>query len=170
MKKLYYKSIDFYINNALILDAILICIIWLLNSKISILSFKINDKNDNIEILSDIISASLSLAGFILAALTIIAAMRANIINKPPEAARNPLELFFSSKNYKSIVNVFQGAIIELTFTFIVSYITWISKENISNITLFKVLISLTILTSISILRSLVVLFKIVNLKDTPDS
>lgn len=161
------RFLDFYVNNALLIDFILLILIWLLNSKVSIVDFKPNSKDDDIDVLSDIISASLSLAGFILAALTIIAAMRANIINKPAEAAKNPLELFFSNGSYKKIMKVFQGSIIELTFIFVAAFIVTFSKENITEEFLFKAIVSFLLLMSLSTVRSLLVLFTIIGIKDS---
>jgi len=161
------KILDLYFNNALVFDALILIVIWISNSFLNIIPFKIADKGQNISILSDTIAASISLAGFILASLTIIAAIKANIANKPPQEAGNPLELFFSPGNYLSIMRVFQGAIKELTFCFIIAYGVWISIENISNYTLFKILVSIIFLISISIVRSLMVLYKIVSIKDS---
>ncbi|RUT68546.1 hypothetical protein D0817_20695 [Flavobacterium cupreum] len=160
------KFLDYYVNGALFLDALLVCIVWICNSNFSLISFIINSKEDNISIISDIISASISLAGFILAALTIIAAMRSNITNKAPEAAKNPLELFFSNGNYKSIVKVFVGSIKELVFVFIVAYIVWICKENLKNDFLFRTIVSMSLLMFLSVIRSLAVLFRIIHIND----
>ena len=160
------KILDLYINNALVCDALLVFVIWILNSNYSIVTYTIAKKEENISILSDTIAASISLAGFILAALTIIAAIKSNLANKTPQDARNPLELFFSPTNYRTIMKVFQGSIKELTCCCIVAYTTWIPIENISNILLFKILVSIIFIISISLTRSLMVLYKIVNMKD----
>ena len=160
------KTIDYYLNNSLTIDLVCVILIWIINSYFSAFKFNIGTKENNISILSDIISASISLAGFILASLTIIVAVKSNLTNKNPESAKNPLELFFSAGNYKKIIEIFQASIIELTFTFITAYIFWISYENIKLYTLFMVNISLIFVVSISVLRSLLVLFKIINIKE----
>lgn len=160
------KAIDFYLNNSLTIDFVCVLLIWVVNSNFSILKFNIGTKENNVSILSDIISASISLAGFILASLTIIVAIKSNLTNKSADNAKNPLELFFSPKNYRKVIEVFQSSIIELTFTFITAYIFWIAFENINLFTLFKVNISLIFIVSISVLRSLLVLFKIINIKE----
>ncbi len=160
------KLIDSYLNNALITDIVFIGLIWFANSHLKIIHFTFASREVHLSILSDLISASISLAGFILASLTIIAAIKSNISNKAPETAKNPLELFFSPKNYKRIVEVFQGSIIELTFTFILAYFFWITNENFSDQTIFKIVVSLSFIISISTLRSLVVLFKIIKIEE----
>lgn len=160
------KAIDFYINNALIIDFVSVIFIWVINSNLSLLKYNTGSKEFNIDILSDIIAASISLSGFILASLTIIVAIKSNLANKSAKNAKNPLELFFSPKNYSKIINIFQGSIIELTFCFITAYIVWLSSENFVVYTVFKVNLILIFLLSISIVRSLLVLFKIINIKD----
>lgn len=158
------KFTDFYLNNALFFDSLIIIIIWLANSYLSFIGFRIAEKKENLGIISDTISASISLAGFILASLTVIASMRSNITNKPPDAARNPLEMFFSDKNYNRIVQVFKDAIIELIIIFILSYFIWIGQENFENYTLLKWIISTIIIIFLSISRTLLVLFTIIKI------
>ena len=160
------KIIDFYLNNALKIDSFIFVLIWLANSYLEIINFKSASRETHLSILSDLIAASISLAGFILASLTIIAAIKSNISNKSPETAKNPLELFFSPKNYKRIVEVFQGSIIELTFTFILAYVFWISNENFLDESMFKIVICLSFIISISTLRSLIVLFRITKIEE----
>lgn len=92
------KLADFYLNNALFFDSVLLLALWLANSYLSFFNFKIADKNDNIDIVADTVAASISLAGFILASLTVIASIRSNITNRLPNATRNPLEMFFLTK------------------------------------------------------------------------
>ncbi len=158
---------DFYLNNALFLDGVLLLALWLGNSYLSFFTYRLADKNDNLEIVGDTVSASISLAGFILASLTVIASIRSNITNRPPDAARNPLEMFFSDQNYSRIVQVFKDAIIELVLVFIISYSVWVSQKNIHNFDIFKWILSSIILISLSISRTLLVLFTIIRIDKT---
>jgi hypothetical protein len=158
------KIIDFYLNNALFFDSLTIFILWFANSYLTIIDFTIAVKEENLEIISDTVSASISLAGFILASLTVIASIRSNITNRPPDATRNPLEMFFSDKNYIRIVQVFKDAIIELILVFILSYFIWISQENFENYTLLKWIVSAVIIIFLSISRTLLVLFTIIKI------
>lgn len=158
------KIIDFYLNNALFFDSLTIIILWFANSYLTIIDFTIAVKEENLEIISDTVSASISLAGFILASLTVIASIRSNITNRPPDATRNPLEMFFSDKNYIRIVQVFKDAIIELILVFILSYFIWISQENFENYTLLKWIVSAVIIIFLSISRTLLVLFTIIKI------
>lgn len=158
------KLADFYLNNALFFDSVLLIALWLANSYLSFFNFKIADKNDNIDIVADTVAASISLAGFILASLTVIASIRSNITNRPPNATKNPLEMFFSDQNYNRIVQVFKDAIIELVLTFIISYTVWISQKNIDNYDIFKWIISAIIIIFLSISRTLLVLFTIIKI------
>lgn len=112
------KAIDFYLNNALIIDFTSVVVVWVINSYFPFIEFNSGTRENNIAVLSDIIAASISLAGFILASLTIIVAIKSNLANKSLDSAKNPLELFFSPDNYRKIVEIFQGSIVELTFCF----------------------------------------------------
>lgn len=154
--------VDTYLNFAFIIDIVLIVILWFTNSKFSLIDFSLNNKESNIEIISNIIGASVSLAGFILASLTIIVAIRSNIVNKTPEQSESPLQLFFSIGTFKTIVKVFKIAIIELIICFIASYIIWSISANISNFTVFKTIVILIYLMAMSTIRSLFVLFLLI--------
>lgn len=158
------KTLDFYINNALFFDSLIIIILWATNSYMSVFDFEIADKSNNLNIVSDTISASISLAGFILASLTVIASIRSNITNRQPDATRNPLELFFSDANYSRIIQVFKDAIIELVLVFIISYSIWISQENFVNYTILKWIISAVIIIFLSVSRTLLILFTIIKI------
>ena len=82
--------------------------------------------------LSDIIATSISLAGFVLASLTIIVTFKENITQKQNEAAINQadkpetnknadisgIELLFTSVHYERIVGVFSWAAFILLFLF----------------------------------------------------
>lgn len=159
----YRALVDSYLQYALVIDIAVIGILWLLNCKVHLISFEFKSKTEHLSIIENIIGASISLAGFILASLTIIVAIRSNILNKQPENSESPLELFFATGTYKAIVKVFKIAIIELVFCFIVSYILTLSSANLENDFLFKSLICLIYLLSVSTLRSLFVLFLLID-------
>lgn len=160
--------IDNYLNYAFIIDLIMITILWTLNSNLSWVEMKYLNKEKYIDIISNVIGASVSLAGFILASLTIIVAIRSNIANKNPEHAKTPLELFFSIGTFKTIVKVFKISIVELTICFIISYIAWIISGNISIEIIHKTIISLIYLMSLSTIRSLFVLFLLIDIENKP--
>lgn len=96
------KSIDFYLDHPLIVDFIIIILLVLGQQFCPLrILFKF-DVIAQTAILSNLIGTSVSLAGFILAALTIIVSFKSNIACKKPENAKNPLELIFSDR--KSVV------------------------------------------------------------------
>lgn len=161
MKKIR-SIVDSYLNYAFIIDLIMMTLIWTLNN-FSLIEIKYLNRNNYIDIISNIISAAVSLAGFILASLTIIVAIRSNIANKNPEHAKNPLELFFSVGTFKTIVKVFKISIIELIICFIVSYSIWLISENLSLECINKTIVLLIYLMSLSTIRSLFVLFLLID-------
>jgi len=160
------QSVDNYLNYAFVIDVVIVIILWFLNSKFSFFNFHYNAQEINIDIVSNIIGASISLAGFILASLTIIVAIRSNIKSKTPEQAYTPLELFFSVGTFKTIVQVFRIAIIELVICFVFAYFIWTISNNISNDVIFKSIVSMIFLMSVSTMRSLFVLFLMIDVNE----
>jgi hypothetical protein len=109
------KILDKYIKHPLLYDLIIVCLFILgkhiLSSKnIITITIPIDTLKS---IVSDIISTTISLAGFILASLTIIVTFKDNINHKEIynkiEAKKEltGMELLFTSKHYKRIVGVF---------------------------------------------------------------
>ena len=160
------QSVDNYLNYAFIIDVVIIGVLWIFNSNFSFFEFEHNKNDVNVDIIGNIIGASISLAGFILASLTIIVAIRSNIKSKIPEQAQTPLELFFSVGTFKTIVKVFKIAIIELVICFVISYILWTISSNISNELMFKSIVSMIFLMSVSTIRSLFVLFLLIDVSE----
>jgi hypothetical protein len=163
MKRLR-ASIDVYLNWAIFVDFIALAIIIYMVNSFGLLDISLSSREKNIDILSNIISTSISLSGFILASLTIIVAIRSNIKSKQPESAETPIELFFSAGNFHSIVHVFKIAIIELVFCFIASYLIWSFSDYFLTEGIFLINLSLIFLIAVSTIRSLFVLFLIIGL------
>jgi hypothetical protein len=159
------KILDFYLNNSYLIDIFIVVCLWFINSYFTIFKLKPSDRVDLTGLISSIISTAISLAGFILAALTIIAALKANIANKSPENAKNPLELFFSKANYSQLTTVFKESIIELVIATFGLYIIWLISIDFSCSFLFKVLICGISIVFLSVFRTLLVLFTIMSLE-----
>ncbi len=160
----YRKIVDYYLKYTLIIDFFIISIIWVINSNFHFFDFKYLTKEKHIDLITNILSVSISLAGFILACLTIISAIYSRTNNKTPKQAENPKELFFSSGIYNQIVDVFKNSIIELTLCFVIAFIIIFSAENLNNMILFKSLIILMYLLSASTIRSLFILFLLIKI------
>lgn len=159
------KILDFYLNNSYLIDILIVASVWIVNTYFVVFTLKPSPKLDLIAQLSSLISAAISFAGFILAALTIIAALKANISSKSLEETKNPLELFFSSVNYTQITTVFKESIIELVMTTIWLYIIWLLSSEVTIDFLFKTLVCGCILIFLSVFRTLLVLFTIMGLE-----
>ena len=117
------KIIDKYLACPILCDFILASIVWLMTKNFSFFEFKLIDKTNQINILPYIISADVSLAGFILAALTIIVTFKSNLKAKGIEDSNDALEMIFSSKHYESIVTVFKKSLIEFIICFVFIFI-----------------------------------------------
>jgi hypothetical protein len=161
VKKLRNKILDFYLKFPLFSDGVLVFILYFLHNKVSFFHFTLTDKNNQLNILSNLIGTSVSLSGFILAALTIIVTFKSNIKAKMIEESANPLEMIFSSIHYPNIVRAFRIAISEFSACFILLYIFWASSDNISIHNINLIVCSGILIISMTILRSLLVLFKI---------
>ncbi len=111
---------------------------------------------------SDLISTSISLAGFVLAALTIIVTFKDNVKKGEQDSGKT---VFFNSSRYFDLVKVFYGAALELLFIFILLTITKISDLfSFMGIEAYIILASLIIICS-AVFRSLILLFQIIKLQ-----
>lgn len=159
------KILDFYLNNSYAIDIFIVVGLWLINTYCVVFNLRPSPKLDLTGLMSSVISTAISLAGFILAALTIIAAIKANIANKSPETAKNPLELFFSKSNYSQLTTVFKESIIELVIATFGLYLIWLLSPDFSCSFLFKALICGVTVVFLSVFRTLLVLFTIMSLE-----
>jgi len=162
--KAFDKTIDTYFSYPILFDIVLAAIVWICSANFSIIDFKLVDKTNQINILPYIISADVSLAGFILAALTIIVTFKSNLKAKGIEDADNALEMIFSSKHYESIIKVFKKSLVEFVLCFTVLFFVWASTDNFNIKTINKIIVTGILLTSFAIIRSLYVLFVVLDL------
>ncbi|WP_316795327.1 hypothetical protein [Pedobacter agri] len=127
----------------------------------SIEKFKVQDLQG---IQQSFIDTSISLAGFILAVLTIIVTFKANVGYKKIEHTETSLELLFNSDVYFTIVNLLKWTILELVINACLLYYFRI----FTNYFLPEVNLSVLVLTFFlifgAIFRSLYVMFIVVNL------
>jgi len=159
--------LDFYYDNAIFVDVFIITSACFLSFYSPLFILVINKKESQIDLLSNLIGTNVSLAGFMLAALTIIVTFKANINVKRIEDSKHALELILSTSHYKKIVNVFRTAILELSILFLLLLSIWVFADEISVSTLFTINCSAIFTTSIAILRSLYILFKILSLENS---
>lgn len=176
IKKGIISIADKYIKRPLLWDLIIcLCIVAisffiLEHKKYCTLDVDIESLKSN---LSDIISTSISLAGFVLASLTIIVTFKDNIAQKQqnPNPDTNPnvditgIELLFTSKHYKRIVGVFTWAAFILLFLFVIfSGIKMFTKVLSTHIIFYSTVVGITLI-ALTIFRSLIVLYQIIRLQ-----
>lgn len=147
-------------------DLVLSVIIWLMGRNLSFFQINLSLKEAQLGILSNIISTDVSLAGFILAALTIIVTFKSNIKVKSMDDASDSLELIFSSKHYPKIKRVFKLAIVEFCVLFVFLYCVWLLNENIELLDLSIVNVCALITSALIVLRTLAVLFYVIDLDE----
>lgn len=156
--------LDIYYRWPLYFDGIIVGIAMFINIRFNLIMV-IVDRLRMSEIISDMIDTSVSLAGFILAALTIIVTFKSNIKSKGIDDSTNAFEMIFSSTHYKNIVTAFKHSIVELTILFISLYVVSLIVDNLKLNILFQVVVSGIIIISLSIFRSLLLLFKILSIE-----
>jgi len=155
--------IDFYYKYPILVDCILATIIFILNFNFGFYEVEISSI-ELVNIISNLIDTSVSLAGFILAALTIIVSFKSNLVAKNIDEASNPLELIFSSAYYGQIVNSFKSSILELTVLFFAMYSIWFLSNTLNSNLIFHSTIIGVFILFVSIMRSLMLLFKILTM------
>lgn len=163
--KLKGKILDFYFRAPVVLDFAIAAIIWLISKYKPFFHINLTDKVNQLNIVSNLIGTNVSLAGFILAALTIIVTFKSNLKAKGIQETDNALELILSSKHYERIVTVFKKALLEFVLCFVFLYFFWTLTDNLSIVTIFRIAITGVIITSLTIIRSLFILFIILNLE-----
>jgi hypothetical protein len=159
------KILNIYIKRPLLYDiavSILFCYIFHLTT----VKFKVVIAIDNElvkSIISDLINTSISLAGFVLASLTIIVTFKDNISNKSEN--NSGIGLLFSSKHYSRIVGVFVWAVFIFLIMFLILSISKLFIDKLPNqYHVYYCLIPICLIT-FTILRSLLVLYSIIKLQ-----
>lgn len=165
VKKALNKLGDFYFKIPILCDFVLILILWVLSLYVSCPLIKVLDKEALLNYLSNLVATSVTLAGFIIAALTILVTVKSSLKARGFEDAENALEYIFSTKHYECIIKVFIRSIIELVLILIALYVVWLVSENIQENNLYRILIFSTFGVLTSLLRSLFVLFKVLSLE-----
>lgn len=160
------KIIDKYLKYPILIDFLLVLVVWSFSKNIELFNFTLIDKPNQVNLLSNIISTDVSLAGFILAALTIIISFKSNLQSKGVESPSNALDLILNTKHYNSIVKTFKKSILEFVICFITMFIIWASVDNLSIYTLNRFCVSGILVTSIALLRSLYILLSVLSLEN----
>lgn len=167
------KILDKYIKNPLLYDMIIVsCFIVgkhvLSNKDILIITVPLDTLKS---IISDIVSTTISLAGFILASLTIIVTFKDNINHKEVYSKIDKkedltgMEMLFSSRHYKRIVGVFSwSCIIFLTIFFFISITKLFLDKLLTDIILDLIIFSFITLSA-TIFRCLLILHKIIKIQ-----
>lgn len=122
-------------------------------------------KTDELTYIAYLSSSGVTLAGFIIAALTIVISVKSSLKSKGFEESENAMHYILSTHHYKKIVKTFIDSIIELISVFIFLYITWLFSENISEKNIFKAISISTFGIIAPTFRSVLVLFTVLNLE-----
>ena len=165
----FNSFMDWYVNYALVKDFAFVGIVWLTVTKVSLIPFTLASKENQVNILSNLISAAVSLAGFLIAALTILITYKLTIKAKTYDEATSPSEMIFVGKHYYNMMAVFRDAIIELLILCLGLYILWASSDNFDAVIINRIVISGILLAVLPIFRSLMLLFRLLSLDKRVD-
>jgi len=163
MKKIKTKILDWYFDIPIIVDFFVGILVYLIGTKIKIFEFKYLVASDALNFVSNLVGTNISLAGFLLASLTIIVTFKSNLKSKKIEDSNTALELIFNTDNYNRIVMFFKKAIIELIIIAALLYTLWLCINNIEISRACVMIFVLTIITILTIWRCLFVLFKVLH-------
>jgi len=158
----FNKIMDYYLEAPILFDIVICLILFGISRHYPLFSLKTIDKSNQLNIVSNLIGTCVSLAGFILAALTIIVTFKANIDSKNKEGNQpfeSALQLLFTTGYYNDIVKIFKGAIKEFALLFVILYITWVNADSISVSTFYSLTQAALLSIAVNISRSLHVLF-----------
>lgn len=117
------------------------------------------------DIASELVGASIGVAGFIIAALTIIITMRDNTAVKPLEEAQSGTELFFNSRGYGLLVRVYMFAALESVVIFLLFLIAKFYGERAGQAYLSACVIVATLILVLLIARCLYLLWAVVKIQ-----
>lgn len=163
------RLLNFYIKRPLFYDLLICTILVAVTQFIESPGYAISSTKAE-SAFSDIVNTSISLAGFILAALTIIVTFKDNISHKEnssekPKVEMSGLELIFSSKHYKRIVGVFSWAAFIFVLLFLIYSLLKLFLDKIPETYFLELVICGIILISMTIFRSLMILYKVIKLQ-----
>jgi hypothetical protein len=116
-------------------------------------------------IITDLVATSISLAGFVLASLTIIVAFKDNLSLKDIASNQSGLEILFASKHYKNIVGVFTGAVVIFLFHFLFLSVSKLFIGLFSKDVAIYVCLIPIITISLTVFRSVLILYSIIKLQ-----
>ncbi len=165
VKRALIKVFDSYLRFAISIDLILFAAIIFLQNRYNLFQVPNLQQNSWVQdTFSNLIATSVSLSGFILAALTIIVTFKSSIKAKLSDSEfekLNGLELILSSKHYITIIELFKQVLYELVFVFILLSYFWLFQQEFTNTAIYYSLVYATLAISLALTRTIIVLFKI---------
>lgn len=164
----WYKRVyDLYIDYPLLADFLLGGVgimVYILSSLLKNPLFNI-DVSSLQDILNELISTSLSLGGFVLAALAIIASIQLGVKNKNPKDAETGKEFFYNSRGYKRVINIYSTS----CFTYLALFLIFTSARGVSAgielKTLLYIIIAGVVILSSSFIRCVIILWGLMRIR-----
>jgi hypothetical protein len=163
----FTRILDFYFRFPILLDIIISLTICLLHVRLvswQQLNIKLcRDTMNNL--LNELVSSSFSIAGFVLAGLTVLMGLKEGTRNLESEIkAKSGVEFFFNSYLYELSVKVFFRACLIFIFMFLLFTFLEIFNGNLSDKELLYTLVFGVSISSLTIFRVLYVLSRVFRL------
>lgn len=146
------KILSTYLKQPVLIDCILILIVLLINyyidRHVSILKYTTDSLSN---ILNECISSAMSLGGFILAAMAIVASMKQDVPAINSDKALSAKDYFFNTNGYTLLMRSFTGACIIYCGSFLYFSVVRAAAESLPrnylfNLTFFGLLLSVSTL------------------------
>lgn len=165
MNKIGNIIIGTYLKVPILIDLVLIAIVdyLLYLSKESNVVTELLTGDNLRDFYGDLISTSIALAGFIVAALTIIITFKDNLSTKGNESALSTV--LNDSRLYSSIVRIFYFASFVFFSVFGVLTLLKLFFKSVDSFYLLMIAIASLILMIMAIVRSLLILFRIIKIQ-----
>lgn len=165
---LLYRLLDKYLKRPFLFDVLIAGLVMVAFYICFICDCMQLAKPDALKsVMSDMISVTISLAGFILAALTIIVTFKDSVDSrvKENEQIKSGKDLFFSSDSYFDSVRVFYQGAIFLLLMFLVLSVLKLVNLNIQDIHHSLISLFFISMITLTVFRSLYLLISIIKIQ-----
>ena len=160
---------NIYLKYPIFGDVLVIVVLWTLKYFFSVCCYNYLNEESIKDLFGNIIGTSISLAGFVVAALTIVVTLKSAIKISEDNENKSAIELALFGTYYHQIVGIFRYAVIEMVIVIAFLYAFWLLPSdffNSTNYTLIAICAVFCILTTI--FRTLYVVFKIIEVDQIP--
>lgn len=162
----FTKVLDKYLKYGFLFDLVMGLIVISINKLfIQFLGVKFFLESPNLlSLITELLSSSIALAGFILAALAFVTTIKSGVKEKPKDESKSGLEFILNSENYDEIISTYVNSTIILVLSFVLFTLVGILISGLSVDLLFGAIVLLLIIVLGAIFRCLFILTNLIRL------